>query len=345
MAQQETTGRLREGDGGSAVLVGDIGGTHARFELLGCSEATWQVQARTRFPSDSCASLHAAMERALAVLARESREEVHSAWLAVAGPVSAGRGRLTNLGWEVDAESLARACDLPAVHVVNDLEALAFGVATLDESGLLILQQGRVDPTAMGVVIAVGTGLGVAAWRRRDGVVEVFASEGGHADLAPGNVRESRILADLGSRHGHVSWERALSGGGLVELYRLHCQGDPAAPARGQWLHEAAAVADLACEDGDHHATAAARMFIDLLAGFAGNTALQWLARGGVYLSGGVVDGLLPLLNRKPGFVERFQDKGRMSPLLAELRISVPLVPDLGLRGIGLMAQQRTGYS
>ncbi len=335
MAMLERTRSAPADEDHREVLVGDIGGTHARFRLLGCSDGRWQVRGDARFPSASCPSLEASVERALAALASSSRGNLRGAWLAVAGPVAGGRGRLTNLDWNVDAEALARACRLDEVHVVNDLEALAFGMAALEEDEVLVLQDGTADATAMHVVIAVGTGLGVAAWRRRGEVVEVFASEGGHADLAACNAHESKVFADLAARHGHVSWERVLSGAGLVELYDV--LNDPHPQERPG---EAAAIARLACAERDERASAATAMFIDVLAGFAGNAALQWLARGGVYLTGGVVDGLLPLLERERGFMERFKDKGRMSALLTELKVGVALAPDLGLAGVGLMARQ-----
>lgn len=337
MARLERTGPAPPDSDHREVLVGDIGGTNARFRLLGCSDGRWQILGDARFPSASCPSLEASVERALAALVGSRRGSLQDAWLAVAGPVAGGRGRLTNLGWDVDATALALAHGLEEVHVVNDLEALAFGMAALDETELLVLQDGAADASAMHVVIAVGTGLGVAAWRWRGGVVEVLPSEVGHSDLAPATARELQLFASLAAHHRHVSWERVLSGAGLEALYAFLAT---AGARREGLLFETATIARLACEGRDPDAVAATGMFVDLLAAFAGNTALQWLARGGVYLTGGVVDGILPLLRREHGFIERFRDKGRMSPLLSGLKVGVALVPDLGLAGVSLMAQQ-----
>jgi glucokinase len=319
------------------VLAGDVGGTKTQ---LGCFHVDGQSPSLRfkplvveKFRSQEHASLD---ELAAAFLARhKSQPEI--ACFGVAGPVQHGRSQATNLAWTVDAAHLATELKIETVLVLNDLEANAYGIAALDEDDFAVLQPGRANAEGNVAVISAGTGLGEAGmfW---DGQRHLpFACEGGHADFAPRNEWESKLLDFLLREFGHASWERVLSGPGLHNLYRFHVHARPgqesADVARQIEAGEPAAVISRAAHDGTcRTCVEALALFVSLYGAEAGNLALKLMATGGIYLGGGIAPKNLEPLKRKD-FLRSFAAKGRMQSLLESMPVRVILSDQTALVG------------
>lgn len=323
-------GWRRWGINAMSLLVGDIGGTRVRLRLLESGRAGAAVLREMRRPSSRFDRLEDAVAHCLAELPAGQRDSIDGACLAVAGSVRDGRVRFTNLAWETDAQRLARALDLPRVRLVNDLAALASGLDAVEPEALITIRPGTPAGERR-LVVSVGTGLGVAAWLGPQ--VGAVDSEGGHVDFGPGDEMQAALWRTLRARHGHVSYERVLSGQGLACIYEFACMERGARPAEryADDGHRPAAVVALAGE-GDADALATIELFASVLGAFAGNVALHWLAAGGVYLAGGVLMHLASCLG-DGAFDRAFADKGRMSGLLADVPVSLITADDVGLVG------------
>ena len=325
------------------LLAADIGGTRARFRVIECSANGWRIRHEITWPSGSFDSLEHALEHCLEQLSRPERAGLAAAWLAVAGPVQNQEVRFTNLPWETSAAALAPRLGLPAVHLVNDLEAIAHGMPSLTPDERIPLQAGVVQH-GPGLVISVGTGLGMAAWHEIDGKPLVFPTEAGHIDFAPQGASQDRLLQELRAIHGHVSYEHLLSGSGLVHLYEFTCReaGTRPSPALESAPDPAAVVTRLADRERDPNARTAIDLCGSLLGTFAGNGALQWLATGGVHLCGGVIDRIHPYLEAG-AFLYAFRHKGRMRRLMERIPIAVITRREAGLEGITRLAIREHG--
>jgi len=242
---------------------------------------------------------------------------------------------------------MASALGLRHVWLLNDLEASAHGIDALAPEDLLILHPGVADAAGNAALIAAGTGLGEAGlyWDGRRH--RPFASEGGHATFAPTTDLETALHAHLRARFGHVSWERILSGPGLVHLYtflRAHRRaGEPA------WLTEEMAAGDAAAAitraglDGRSPVCSEALdLFVTLYGREAGNLALKLMATGGVYVGGGIAPRIQARL-RGPAFVDAFRAKGRMASLLEAIPVRVILQDAAPLLGAARYAAMAAG--
>jgi len=267
----------------------------------------------------------------------------------IAGPVREGRVRATNLPWEVDAADVAAAAGLPRVTLLNDLEANAWGLRALPPAAFVTLQEGAPGATGNAALLSAGTGLGEAGlhWDGREH--RPFACEGGHATFAPRTPLEVELMQHLAGRFGHVSWERVLSGPGLVNVWRflLARRGAEEPP----WAADAKRRNDLGAEITKAAlagSDAVASEALDLLVGFygaeAGNLALKMLATGGVHVGGGIAPRIRSRLEG-PGFLDAFLDKGRMRPLLETMPVRLVIDDRAALFGAAWHAtfeQERT---
>jgi len=315
------------------ILAGDIGGTKTRLALFeGDATAPKTVMERT-FPSANYPSLEAVVAEFLAATA----ERPQAAAFGLAGPVNGRVCRTTNLPWLVDADRLAMQTGIPEVQLLNDLEAFAWGVGALPEADLLTLHPGAPDAEGNRAVIAAGTGLGEAGmfWDGRRH--HPFATEGGHTDFAPNNDLEFRLLRFLSRDYGHVSWERIVSGPGLVNIHRFLLSHRGATPP--EWLKQAMSAGDpgaaigKAASDGlDELCVEAMTLFVRLYGVEAGNLALKHMTRGGLYIGGGIAPKILPWLQRGL-FLESLFHKGRMTGLLQNMPVRVVLNDRAGLLG------------
>ncbi len=314
------------------ILAGDIGGTNTRLAVFADEAGGLRVMAEAKYPSPKFSSL----DEIVADFLKARNLPITHGGFGVAGPVRNGRTQAVNLPWVVDAAALARLMGISFVALVNDLEAIAHGLAVLAPADYVVLQAG--DPQAGNTaVIAPGTGLGEAGlcW---DGSRHLpFATEGGHSSFAPSDELEDELLRHLRQRFHHVSWERVLSGPGLFNIYEF--LRDTGRGAEPPWLAEemknsdpSGRISQAALEGKSELCVLALERFVRLLGAEAGNLALKTMARGGVYLAGGIPPKILPKL-RSPAFLEAFCSKGRMRQLLEAMPVCVILNEQTALRG------------
>jgi glucokinase len=325
------------------VLVGDIGGTHARLSLLTPGGRT---VAHKEFESRRYRSLEEVVRAFLgAIEPHRPKAKVLAAAFGIAGPVVNGRCVATNLPWSVDARTLARKLAIRRVILLNDLVALSLGALGVPRSKLHALNGTRTPRKGKAnvAVIAAGTGLGEAilVW---DGARFVpSATEGGHADFAPRDDVEVELLQFLRARFGHVSWERVLSGSGLGNLYDFfrHAKGVSEDAGNAQALADAtdrnATITQLGLAGASEAASRAVDLFASIYGAEAGNLALKTLALGGVYVCGNIAARMIPVLDRG-GFRRAFVAKGRMATLLEKIPVAVVCDSDVGLAGAASVA-------
>jgi len=323
------------------ILAADIGGTNARLGLFELDGATLRNVTSRRYPSRGHASLEEIVERFLAEVGRP----VEAACFAVAGPVSEGRVVLTNLGWTVDARRLARAVRLDAVRLINDLEGIAHGLDELEETDVALLHPGAPGAQGNRAIIAAGTGLGEAGAYWDGQRHHPFACEGGHADFGPRTQLEMELLTSVLARHDRASYERVLSGSGLHELYRFlrdAGHGEEPPPWLTRELEQEPGPAGIvrgALERRDALCLEAVDLFVSIYGAEAGNLALKVMARGGVWIAGGIAPRILPRM-KEPAFPESFLAKGRMRPLLEAMPVRLILNDMVGLMGAARYASQ-----
>ena len=310
--------------GGKRVLLADIGGTNVRFAVLDGAQLGPVAHIE--------AAAHAAFTEALAAYLATAGGGIDAAVLAVAGVVKDERCALTNNPWVVDAAELQATFGFARVRLVNDFEAIAWALPHFPAHDLVRIGGGEGAAGAPLAVLGPGTGLGVAAYLP-DGGGRVLNSEGGHVTRAGSAPREDAGIAQLRGRFRHVSAERALSGPGLENLYEAIAALDGVAvPAR-----DAAAISKAARAGECPVSRAALDMFCALLGDVAGNLALTFGARGGVYIAGGIVPRLNEELVRS-AFRTRFEEKGRMRAYVEPIPVNVVMHKDPAFVGLKALA-------
>ncbi len=324
-------------------LAGDVGGTKTHLALYRPGDPARSPAANRKLPSREYPSLEALVLEFLAAAAGRPARVV----LGIAGPVVENRAATTNLPWSVDGDALGRALGGAPVTLLNDLSATAWGLGVLTAGDLEVLQPGVPAPGNRGLV-AAGTGLGEALLVARGDGWTPAPSEGGHADFGPRDPLEDELCAWLRARHGHVSWERVLSGPGLADLYRFMSETgrgqEPAAFARAfaAAADPAAVVAEGATSGACERARLTLERFASAYGAEAGNVALKFLAVAGVFVGGGIAPRILPFL-RGAHFLDAFRAKGRLTALLERIPVSVILDDRAALWGAAVVALDGAG--
>ena len=292
-------------------LVGDVGGTHARFGVVA---ARGEGVSRIR---ELVCDDHASLEAAVASYLREvGSAPPASCAIAIATPVAGDWVSMTNRDWSFSTRSLQLRLGVGRLLVLNDFTALGLALPALAREELEPVGAGQAIPGEALALLGPGTGLGVGCLLVAGSGALALASEGGHATLSAGDEREERVVAALRREFGHASAERALSGGGLVNLYRFACAEADRAPLQlspAEVTARAIAGSDVACVE-------AVELFFALLGVVAGNLALTVGARGGVYIGGGIVARLGDWIHRSQ-FRSRFESKGRLRPYLSSIPV------------------------
>jgi glucokinase len=308
----------------TTLLAGDIGGTSTRIALFEASAGRITLLVGERYASREASGLDAIVRR----FRTAHGTPIAQACFGVAGPVVSGRVEAPNLAWDVDSRALARELGLPRVSLINDLEANAHGIFELAPADFVVLNAGAPGAAGNIAVISAGTGLGEAGmyWDGRHH--HPFACEGGHSTFAPNTDVEVELLTHLRKKlDGHVSWERVVSGPGLVNVYEfLRDSGRGTEP---EWLRQALATGDApavisraALEGTSDLCAQALDLFVAAYGAEAGNLALKTMATGGVYVGGGIAPKILPRL-QAPAFIEAFAAKGRLRGLLERVPVRV----------------------
>src|SRR5260370_911524 len=298
------------------ILAADIGGTHARLSYYRQEKGHFVAIYEKSYASKDFRGL----DEIVLKFVSETGVRPGIASFGIAGPVRHGRVETPNLPWVVESARLARDLQLDSVNLINDLEAQAWGIQCLEPSDTVALNQipptevsnnqvasnrNRQAPAGNQAVWAAGTGLGEAGIIWEGGRQHILACEGGHCDFAPRNELEIELLRYLLARFGHVSYERLVSGPGLVNVYLFlkdtHRGEEP------QWLRDeiaagdpGAAISQAAVSAKAPLAEQALDLWISIYGAEAGNLALKVLATGGVFLAGGIVPKILPELSGPP---------------------------------------------
>jgi glucokinase len=323
------------------LLAVDIGGTKTLFQL---SNETGDIIAEQSYVSQQYDSFNLLLSEFLSQL-ESSKQQIVSACFAVAGPVVEGKSIITNLPWQLDAEELARDFSIEHVHLCNDFEAVGYGIACLADDEIEVLQQGVPNLSSPKAVIGAGTGLGQALMFPEKNAWKVVATEGGNVDFAPTDQKQILLLEHMMERFGHVSYERIVSGPGLVIIYdflRGYEQQDEDPDLRQAMIDgdPAEAISEFALKRGNELAIEALDMFIKIYGAQAGNLALSVIPMAGLYIAGGIAAKNIERF-QEAGFLDAFREKGKMQHLVEKIPVYVILQPKVGLMGASLLAQQR----
>jgi glucokinase len=327
------------------ILAGDIGGTNARLAYFQPQNGHLRLVSERTFPSRE----HSELGEIVTEFVDASGTRPEAACFGIAGPVRNGRVETSNLPWVIEQSRLAKQIHLPATLLINDLEASAWGIGALAAADLVSLN--RVTGPAVGnqAVIAPGTGLGEAGLFWDGSRHHVFACEGGHTDFGPQGDLQIELVRYLQTRFGHVSYERILSGPGLVNVYEfLRDSGrGKESPEFAAALKKGdpAAVISRAALDGTHPlADKALDVWIAVYGAEAANLALKVMATGGLFLAGGISPKILAKL-KGPLFMQSFLAKGRLRPLMESVPVQVVTNEKAGLLGAARCAAVRGSKS
>jgi len=329
------------------ILAGDIGGTKIHLALYSFVDGRLSVVCDERFAAHEFATLDAAVESFLVADESKSveRGEIVAACFGCPGPVRDGRLKLTNLPWKLDAHDLEKSLGIEHIFLINDLEANGYGIPELTPESIHLLHEGDAAAGNRGL-IAAGTGLGEALLIWDGKAHRPIASEGGHCDFAARTDREIALLKYLRRRlHGHVSWERVVSGMGIQNIYAylrdIEKMDEPTWLRKRMTAEDPNAVIGQCAEDGSSDlCRETMQTFAAAYGAEAGNIALKVLATGGIYLGGGIAPKILKTLT-SGGFMQAFLDKGRLSPLLESIPVRAILDESCALLGAAAYAEAR----
>lgn len=323
------------------ILAGDIGGTNARLAYFQPQNGHLRLVSERVFPSRE----HNEFGEIVGRFLHDSGAHPEAACFGIAGPVRNGRVETSNLPWVIEQARLADQFHLPSTLLINDLEAIAWGIGALGTADLVPLNHVGGSASGNQAVVAPGTGLGEAGMFWDGNRHHVFACEGGHTDFAPQGELQIELLKYLTARFGHVSYERILSGPGLVNVYDFlrdsGCGKESADLAEAMKQGDPAAAISRAALDGSNAlASKALDLFLTVYGAEASNLALKVMSTGGLFLAGGISPKILTKL-KEPTFMQSFLNKGRMRPLVESMPVQVVINEKVGLLGAARCASVR----
>lgn len=317
------------------ILAGDIGGTKSRLAAFEMDGNRLSCVVEKIYPSKD----HAGLAEIVADFVKTEGIPAQSACFGVAGPVRQGHSKISNLTWEIDARELATQLRLRSVGLINDLEAFAYGIETLESKDFVTISEGANDAEGNMAVVSAGSGLGEAGLYWDGFRHHPFACEGGHTEFAPKNDVEVALLQYLMKKYGHqhVSYERILSGPGVRNIYEFLRDTD--VEEEPVWLTEQLAIAndvpalisELALQNKAQICNRAISIFVSVFGSEAGNCALKMMATGGIFVAG--IAGKIESKMKDGAFMASFLDKGRMKHLVETVPVKIILNDDTGLLG------------
>lgn len=328
------------------MLAADVGGTKTLLRLVERRAEGLHPLLERRYVDEPFqhfdALLSAFLDEAKAEGMGSARIEI--AVLGVAGPVHGNRVRLTNRAWDIDGTALGAKFGMREVRLVNDFVAAANGIGALAEADLAVLQAGRPADRSTQLVLGAGTGLGVAFRVWQGDRYSVIAGEAGNAGFAPATGEQADLWRHIYSLSGRVRLEQVVSGPGLATIYdflrerRVESES-PELARKLKTDERAAAIISSAMNLHDPLACRALDMFIEVYGAAAGDQALTVVARGGVYIAGGIAPRIAARL-QQGRFLEAFRAKGRFADLMAEIPVRIVMNDRLGLLGATALALQ-----
>lgn len=315
------------------VLAADVGGTKTNMALFCLTDGKAKILREHTFRS----AVHNSMEDMILKFRSMGSEVFHSVSLAIAGPVYKGTAHGTNLPWDVRDADIRATVGVEEVYLLNDLEANAYGLSALEADDLRSLYPGDAQATGNVAIISPGTGLGEAGMYFDGNHYHPFATEGGHCDFSPQNDLDIEMLKYLQRNWDHVSWERVISGPGIVHIFEFfRYVRKMEVPA---WLDEqiehgnaGLAISKGALEDSCEICQVTIDLFLRYLAEESGNLILKYKATGGLYIGGGIVPDLIDELDLEL-FLHYLQNSGRMEHLLKQVPVTVIMNEKTALLG------------
>ena len=311
------------------VLIGDIGGTNARFSLV-----PGETGDTRRFPNVHTADFASIDDAIEAVVIDKGGARPKSAMLALAGPISGDRVPLTNCPWVVEPKKTVARFGLGEMVLLNDFEAQSLALPELTQDDIEPIGSGTMTADGARVVLGPGTGLGAGALiPARDMWVPV-PGEGGHIDLSPVSDRDFAIWPHVERTGGRIGAETLLCGSGMVRLYRAVCASDGVQAE----LTTPKEVTEAGLSGSSQQAAETLSLFATHLGRVAGNLALVFMPTGGVFLAGGISAKIAPVL-KSGGFREAFLAKWPHQRLLERMATSIVVKEDAALTGIAAFAR------
>lgn len=309
------------------LLGGDLGGTKTLLALAEVSDGKLRIVRQQRYASTDYPSFEPVLANFLA-----DAPPVEAACFGVAGPTDGQSARLTYLPWQLDAEQLGHRFNIGRVSLANDFAAAANGLPLVELEQIFPLHAGLPIQRAPRVILGAGTGLGVAGLVWESGSYQVIPGEGGHLGFSPQTPEQGDLWRWLLDKNGRVTTEDIVSGPGLARIYTF----------LGGSIQPPEHIGQAALAGNDQLARHALALWLACYGAFAGDLALHWLARGGVYLAGGIAAKLLPYVDRTP-FINAFLAKREHGELVAGMPVHLLTTEDLGLRGALALALRRRG--
>lgn len=321
---------LKEKPGSSIVLAGDVGATKTILSLIKFDEENAVTLKEAKYKSHDYNNIIELTENFI-----KDSAVPGSICFGVAGPVLDGHAKLSNINWDIDKDELANHFTVKTVHLINDLEATAYGLTMLTEKDIAILHRGDETPVGNAAVIAPGTGLGEAGLYWDGQYYHPFATEGGHCDFASRNEFDFELYTFLQRKFDHVSWERLVCGPGIINIY--HFLRDEKKREEPEWLKEKMKNADAAAVISQHVEQSnickeTMQLFIRYLAYESANLVIKLKATGGLYIGGGIIPQIVPLLQNNV-FFSSFCQSGRLNYLLEKVPIKIVLNSRTALLG------------
>jgi glucokinase len=325
------------------VLAGDVGGTNARLAMVELNGRSARITRESRYPSRDYPGLTPIVDR----FCQDAATRPDRACFGIACLVVGDDCTAPNLPWTINARTLRAEIGIPRTTIINDFVAVGYGIELLGPPDLVTLQEGIPTPHGTIALIGAGTGLGQGFLLWEGDHYRVLPSEGGHGDFAPRGELQSDLLQHLRRQFDRVSWERLLSGPGIVNAYRYLLASAVApeqATVRSEMEKEdpASVISRHGLAKTDCLSDRTLDLFCEILGAQAGNLALTVVSTGGVYLAGGIAPRMVERLNSGP-FLTAFRDKGRMSELLSRIPVHVIMNPNVGLLGAAAVAGRDKG--
>jgi len=315
------------------LLVGDIGGTNTRLALFEYQK-DFKLLKEQKFLSNDYNSLLSVIH----IFLEDENYKVEAASFGVAGPVKKGICQATNFPWLVDSHEIAKDLNIKKVYLINDLEANAYGIPTLKDDELFIVNEGVRDLEGNCCVLAAGTCLGEAGIYFDGKVLRPFSCEGGHTDFGPQNELEIELLRFLKKIYGHVSYARILSGAGIYHLYEFLVQNkiEPSNESLEQELKKSAEPQVIITQKGINKEDRVCERVLDIFCSIYGaeasNAAVKFMALGGVFLGGGIAPKIIDKI-KEGTFMKTFVNKGRFTNLMMSTPVKVILNDRCSLLG------------
>ncbi|VAW89104.1 Glucokinase [hydrothermal vent metagenome] len=311
------------------ILAGDIGGTKVLLQISRDDEVLLEQQ----YVSANYATFDALLSEFMA----QARHVVGAACFGIAGPVDDTTARVTNRPWQLDSNKLQQQFSIPKVILINDFQAVGYGISALPENSIETLQSGDERPQGVRALIGAGTGLGQALMVWCDPHYQMLPSEGGHVGFAPTNDLQLELLRFMQLNAYRTTCEHLVSGRGLVSIFNFLRERNPELlsqkVARAMETQDAAAViARFALESGDTLANQTVDLFLEIYGAQVGNHALNTLPYGGLYIAGGIAPKLIERI-KQGGFMAAYRDKEPMAELMLNFPVKVVMEPRVGLLG------------